>query len=671
MSSGFIKNLALFAIVWISGFHGAVASELPSPLILGENPVSVVDLAPHAEFLVDPSAKLEITQILSPPWSGEFQPSSASPPSFGLTRAAAWMRCEIRSASSHPEPFVVLLRYSRISRLDWYVVANGRVEKSLAGGTAVHSSEPARHPAIEFNIPPGESRTLFVRATSDTSLMLSFFAGSPATMQRAESRQSALNFFLIGTCVAAAAFLALQSLTQRQPMFFYLAMFAGCFSLYYAIYHGYVGEFWPSRPFWIERAGFMFIAAITVFSFLRFNSAYLDIRSLARHEHLILRTAESLMLSTAALAFFIDFSNGIRVFSALLVASILLTSLVVALRARHIRRREEIWFFLTWIVFGVCICLIALKLTAILPVSVFFETLQRFLVPGILVGFFLVASARQRSQQRLEIQLAETEALRSRAEWERDAKSLFLANVSHEIRTPLSALVGLSQAMWLRCESSAPHAEFTQFLNRVRSGGHYLGLLLRNVLNVSAAESGRVPVRLHQFYLADWINEVRNILEPLAEYHGGRLEWVHPPSDEFRLRTDEMRLTQILLNLAENALKFGTASGEPVTIRFEITAIGLRMTVEDRGPGIPADRLDSVFEEFEQVGGQSRPMATGVGLGLAVVKLNTALLGGTLAVEPHPAGGMRFTVEIPNDPEKKSANSPDAPASELPVPPNL
>jgi signal transduction histidine kinase len=666
-----MKTLALFAIVWISGFHGAVASEPPSPLILGENPVSVVDLVPHAEFLVDPSGRLDITQILSAPWSREFQLPSASPPSFGFTRAAAWMRCEIRSASPHAEPLVVAQRNARIARVEWFVVANGRVEKSLVGGSAIPSAVPARHSAIGFEVPAGESRTVYARVTSDTALLLPFVAGSPEAMRRAESRQSAFDLFLIGFCTAAALFIAMLGLTLRQPMFFYLAAFAAVYSGYYAIFHGYLAEFWPGRPFWIERAGFACVSALGIFSFIRFNGAYLDIRTMARHERILQRTAESLLLLGAGFALILDFLNAMRLLSLLMAAGALLATLVIVLRARHHRQREEIWFFLAWFVYGACLTLISTKLIGALPVSVPFETLQRFLVPAIIAAFFLVASARQRSLQRLEIQLAETEALRSRAEWERDAKSLFLANVSHEIRTPLSALVGLSQAMWLRCESSAPHAEFTQFLNRVRSGGHYLGLLLRNVLNVSAAESGRAPVRLHQFYLADWIDEVRNILEPLAEYHGGRLEWVSPPSDEVRLRTDEMRLTQILLNLAENALKFGTASGEPVTIRFEITAIGLRMTVDDCGPGIPADRLDSVFEEFEQVGGQSRPMATGVGLGLAVVKLNTALLGGTLAVEPRPAGGMRFTVEIPNDPEKKSTESPDAPASELPAPPNL
>jgi signal transduction histidine kinase len=663
--SGFLKTLALFAMAWIFACSRAVASEPPAPILLTEKPAPVFDISPHAEFLIDPSTKLDIAQILSPPWSGEFKPPPASPPSFGFTKAAVWMRCEIRSASSQVEPFAVLLRYARIVRLEWFVVANGRVEKSLVNGTSVPSSEPARHPMIEFRIPPGETRTLFVRSTSDTAQMLSFVAGSPGPMERAESRESALDLLLIGACFAAVAFLGFQSLTQRQPMFFHLAMFAGSFALYYAIYHGYVGQFWPARPFWIERAGFMAIASLVGFFFLRFNSAYLDIRSLARHERLMLHTSEFLMLFVAALAFFIDFPTGIKILSLSLVASILLTSTVVVLRARHVRRLEEIWFFLAWIVFGTSICLIALKVTAILPVSIFFEVLQRFLAPGILVGFFLVASARQRSLQQLEIQLAETEALRSQAERERDAKSLFLANVSHEIRTPLSALVGLSQAMWLRSESSAPDSEFTRFLNRVRSGGHYLGLLLRNVLNFSAAESGRVPVRLEEFYLADWIDEVRNILEPLADYHRGRLEWFLPDSDEIRFRTDEMRLTQILLNLAENALKFGAESGKPVTIRLEKTAGGLRIAVEDHGPGIPEDRMKSVFAEYEQAGGVSLPMATGVGLGLSVVKLNTTLLGGTVAIEKIPDAGMRFSVEIPGSPGQES------PDSALPASPDL
>jgi signal transduction histidine kinase len=260
-------------------------------------------------------------------------------------------------------------------------------------------------------------------------------------------------------------------------------------------------------------------------------------------------------------------------------------------------------------------------------------------------------TARIEAEQRLAEALEVERQLRAEAVKAYETKSLFLANVSHEIRTPLSALVALSQAMWLRCEALDTDPEITQFLKRVRSGGQYLNLLLRNVLDASAAESGRVPLRPTSFYLADWADAVRNILEPIAAYHRGRLEWAVPADDEARLRTDEMRLTQILLNLAENALKFSRGASEAVSVTLEKNNGILRLIVEDRGPGIPADRLDAVFAEFEQAGAASLPMATGVGLGLAVVKLNTSLLGGSLAVEKRSGGGLRFAVEIPDAPE--------------------
>jgi signal transduction histidine kinase len=664
---GFLKSLALAGLFWMACLHGASASTEVAPLLIREYPAPVVNLGPHAEFFVDSSASLEISQVVSEPWSREFQPSSASPPSFGFTRAAVWMRCEILAESPQAVPLTVALASARIGRIDWFVIDEGRVIGSLAGGSSIPASFPARHSTIHLEIPGGTSRTLYARVASDTAILLPFIAGSPEAMQRFETYRAAFDLMLIGFCIAATAFLSMLGITQRQPMFFYLAVFAAAYSGYYTIFHGHVVKLWPERPFWIERGGFGFVSAVGMYSFIRFNRAYLDLRTMARHEQFLQRAAESLLLIGAILFLFIDFQMSMRILHLLMAVGVILASSVIVLRARHHRNREEVWFFLAWIVYGVCVAMIALKSTQHLTVGVPLIVLQQFLIPAILAAFFLVAAARQRSLQRLEIQLAEAEALRSRAIQERDAKGLFLANVSHEIRTPLSALVGLSQAMWLRCESIGEDSEFTRFLNRVRSGGHYLGLLLRNVLNVTAAESGRVPVRSREFYLADWIGEVRNILEPLADYHRGSIEWFPPAEDEFRFRTDEMRLTQILLNLAENALKFGAESGVPVTIRLEKTASGLRMSVEDRGPGISAECLDSVFSEFEQADSQSSPMATGAGLGLAVVKLNTTLLGGSLAVERRPSGGMRFTVEIPDTHESNEVNPADAATKELPT----
>ena len=230
---------------------------------------------------------------------------------------------------------------------------------------------------------------------------------------------------------------------------------------------------------------------------------------------------------------------------------------------------------------------------------------------------------------------------------ELEAKGHFLAKMSHEIRTPLSALVSLAQAMWMRGEEQELDPKFNQFLNRVRSGGQYLNLLLRNVLSVSAAESGRVPVKASDFYLADWVGEIRNILEPIAEYHRGRIEWTMPADDEARFRTDQLRLTQIALNLGENALKFSAGGDAPVHIAVDKIDDRLRLVVEDHGPGIPPDMTKAVFHEFSQAGTEVSPLDEGVGLGLAVVKINTDLLGGTVRVQTLEPHGTRFLVEIP------------------------
>jgi signal transduction histidine kinase len=634
-----------------------LSAEASVPVLLVGEPSQVLgQVEPPAEFLVDLTAELDIAQVTVSPWSEEFNPPAANPPSFGFTRAAVWMRCEVRSVGTEAEMVRFELRSARISEVTWYVVADGLVEKSVAGGSAERGPAFGRYPAIEVELPPGQTRTVFARAVSDTSLLLPFEAGSPAVMQQVEWRRSVVDLLLVGFCLAAAAFLAMSGFTQRQPMFFYLALFALAYAGYYAIFYGFVAEFWPARPFWIERVGFGVASALGIFAFLRFNGTYLDTRSMARHERVLQRTAEGLMLLGAGLLVVLDFRRAMFLLNLLMALSLILGTVVIILRARHHRQREEIWFFLAWLAFTVCIGLLTLQFVKVLPVAIPLNLLQKLLIPSVLAAFFLVASARQRSLQRLQIQLAETEARRSQAEEERDAKSLFLAEVSHEIRTPLSALVGLSQAMWLRCSTREIDPEFTQFLNRVRSGGQYLSLLLRNVLNVSAAESGRVPVRLTAFYLADWAGEIRNILEPIADFHHGHIAWALPDNDEARLCTDEMRLTQIILNLAENALKFGSGGGEPVAIALEKTSCGLRLVVEDRGPGIDSERLDAVFAEFEQADGvQGTPMATGVGLGLAVVKLNTGLLGGALHVNKSASGGMRFEVEIPDRADQLSA----------------
>ena len=263
-----------------------------------------------------------------------------------------------------------------------------------------------------------------------------------------------------------------------------------------------------------------------------------------------------------------------------------------------------------------------------------------------LVVTMLDITAEKEAGRALAVALESEKSARAAAERATRAKSLFLASVSHEIRTPLSALVSLAQAMWMESEKHHLPKEFTGFLESVRSGGNYLNLILTNLLDVSAAESGHLPLRADEFYLRDWTDDLRNILEPVASSHGVRLAWRFPDDEELRLRTDQTRLTQILLNLSHNAIKFGGA-GTSVEISIARDGGGFAMSVDDEGPGVPPDRLGGLFGEFAQSCASAPAFDRGVGLGLAVVKQNAALLGGGVRAENLPARGMRFTFSLP------------------------
>lgn len=252
-------------------------------------------------------------------------------------------------------------------------------------------------------------------------------------------------------------------------------------------------------------------------------------------------------------------------------------------------------------------------------------------------------SAEQKARQ-------EAELAREAAERATAAKSRFLSNISQEIRTPLGVLVELSRALWEESTRQPLPPEFADYFGRIRAGGHYLDLLLTNLLDVSSLEGGRPQIRVVPFDLAGWRHEVDSILRPLAGNRGLRLEWDVAAGAEGFFRTDPVRLTQIVLNLAHNAVKFSYEVGERVVVSLAMNGRELEVGVADEGPGVDPAHMEQLFGEFQQSGQQVTTRDRGVGLGLAVVKQNTLLLGGRIRVEHREPRGLIFRVALPEQP---------------------
>jgi PAS domain S-box-containing protein len=222
-------------------------------------------------------------------------------------------------------------------------------------------------------------------------------------------------------------------------------------------------------------------------------------------------------------------------------------------------------------------------------------------------------------------------------------KSEFLANMSHELRTPLNAVIGFTRIVMRRSREQLEPKQYDNLEKILSSAGHLLALI-NAVLDLSKVEAGRVEVVASEVPLGPMLEQCMRTVEPLVKAPAVRL------LKEFdgalpQVRVDEEKLRQILLNLLSNALKF-TEHGT-VRVRAECGADAFSVAVADTGIGIPADKLEHVFEEFAQADASSTRLYGGTGLGLSIARRLARLMGGDIAVRSAPGAGSTFTLTLP------------------------
>jgi signal transduction histidine kinase len=222
-------------------------------------------------------------------------------------------------------------------------------------------------------------------------------------------------------------------------------------------------------------------------------------------------------------------------------------------------------------------------------------------------------------------------------------KSQFLANMSHELRTPLNAILGYTELM-ADGAYGEPSEKMLGVLKRLESNGKHLLGLINDVLDLSKIEAGQLVLELSDYSVQDIAQTVRSTLEPLAADKKLTFKVEVAP----RLpsgRGDGRRLTQVLINLVGNAIKF-TDAGE-VAIKAEANNGSFYVSVRDTGPGISAADQAKLFQEFQQADNAITRKKGGTGLGLAISKRIVEMHGGKIWVESQPGQGSTFAFTLP------------------------
>ncbi len=252
-----------------------------------------------------------------------------------------------------------------------------------------------------------------------------------------------------------------------------------------------------------------------------------------------------------------------------------------------------------------------------------------------LLSLALDISERKRMEESLK-------AAKEAAEAASRAKSEFLANMSHEIRTPLNGILGMLQII----KQSALAPDLAEYLSLAAQSGQRLTRLLSDILDLSSIEAEKVAIVERVFSPAAVLKSVQDIFLALGREKGLPLRAALDPATPRYLVGDELRLTQILTNLVGNAFKY-TVQGE-VSVDLAVQpgprAPGCRLllTVRDTGIGIPADKIEAIFESFTQADSSKTRSHQGAGLGLSIVKRLVELMGGGITVDSMVGRGTTF-----------------------------
>ena len=230
-----------------------------------------------------------------------------------------------------------------------------------------------------------------------------------------------------------------------------------------------------------------------------------------------------------------------------------------------------------------------------------------------------------------------------------DAKTQFLANMSHELRTPLNAILGFADMMATMPEEKLPRSKVSEYGRVIVESGRHLLALISDLLDLTKAEAGKLELIEDECDLPDLIAGCVNHLSPIARKSGITVVFDRPAEGSFRLRVDERKLRQIVLNLLSNALKF-TPEGGSVTLALQTpSGGGAIISVADTGIGMTPSEMIEALEPFGQISNSYTRQQQGTGLGLPLSKRLVELHGGRMTIKSQSGAGTTVTIRLPKD----------------------
>ncbi len=251
-------------------------------------------------------------------------------------------------------------------------------------------------------------------------------------------------------------------------------------------------------------------------------------------------------------------------------------------------------------------------------------------------------------EARVRERTAMLEAEKEKAEAANIAKSRFLANMSHELRTPLNSVIGFADLLRQQAFGPVGNERYLAFAGDIHESGVHLLQVINDILDISKIESGTLALDETRFSVGSLLSKAERVVSPLISAAGLRLSArCEPPVCDSLVVADHTKLTQILINLLGNSIKFTPADGHITLSAGLLNDGGVRLAVADTGTGMSPEEIPNALEPFVQIDNSLARGHDGTGLGLPLAKTLTELHGGVLRIESELGKGTRVTVDLP------------------------
>jgi signal transduction histidine kinase len=669
-----------------------------APLILAPR-MEGVKLGANIAVYEDETSALDIGDVLKPEVARAFVSSRYDAPAYGFRESAYWVRFTVVNESAQPAPWFLELAYPHLDRIELFVPrADGGFERRRTGDHVRFAQRDLQYRNFVFTLtePPGGRATYYLRLSTSGAMNIPLVAWSPIAFFDNQNRELPVLWMFYGLMLVMTCYNAFIYFAVREKDYLYYSIYIASYGMFSFTLNGHSfqyllpGQIWLANqilPFWISSS-FLWSA-----QFLR---SYLSLsETMPRLDRWV---RFSVWLSAALCVFGLvgPYAWSIRV---LVLVDTTLTAVMVGSAAVLVARgyRPAKLYLLAWGFFLFGVLLYFFKTLGILP-NHFITTWSLQIGASLEVILLSLAladriNAMRENQRDLNAQLVANvtdlrEAL-ARAEEATRAKGDFLATVSHELRTPLNAIINIPQGLMRDfkeveaatcggCKSifaldagdvvdestecpqcratgrfvrersslySGEPAHTAQHLRIIERSGRHLLQVVNGILDFSRLDAGRLELKPESIDVSSWLRDVVEPFPELARKKGVELV-LQPVPPGLSLRGDPLRLSQVLINLLGNAIKF-SESGGAVTVGVRREQDAVVFWVRDQGIGIAPGDCEKIFQSFEQVHKGDTRKYGGTGLGLSISRTLVRMHGGDIWVESAVGKGSTFAFRIP------------------------